>query len=59
MLCAQTRIIPIKPANRVKAVTRQQNGDLLVEQYSGESFVVKKDDELFQAFCVYTVLADL
>lgn len=59
MITASTRIIDIKPDNRVKAVTRLESGDLQVEQHSGEAFTVSKDDELFQAFVIYTVLAEL
>lgn len=59
MITGNTRIIDIKPQNRVKTVTKQENGDLLVEQHSGATFAVSKDDEQFQAFVIYSVLADL
>lgn len=59
MKTASTRVIDIKPQNRVKAVTKQENGDLLVEPYSGDCFTVSKDDELFQAFVIYSVVAEL
>ncbi len=57
MLAASTRIYPIKSENQVKTVTKLESGDLRVEQNSGNVFVVSKDDETFQAFIVYSVLA--
>lgn len=59
MIAASTRIIDIRQPNRVKAVTKLANGDLSVEQQSGNKFVVSKDDDLFQAFVIYSVLAEL
>lgn len=59
MLTAATRIHDIKPQNRVKTITKLPGGDLRVEQVSGEIFTLSKDDELFQAFIVYSLLADL
>lgn len=59
MITANTRIRDIAEQNRVKTVTKLDNGDLRVEQRSGNVFTIAKDDELFQAFLVYTVLADL
>ena len=57
MLAAHTRIIPIHPLNQVKTITKLANGDLWVEQNSGETFTVAKEDETFQVFVVYSVLA--
>lgn len=59
MLTASTRIIDIKQPNRVRTVTKLATGDLSVQQYSGNSFVVSKDDEMFQTFVIYSVLAEL
>lgn len=59
MIAESTRIIDIRQPNRVKAVTKLANGDLSVEQQSGNKFVVSKDDDLFQAFVIYSVLAEL
>ncbi len=59
MIAASTRIIDIRQPNLVKAVTKLANGDLSVEQQSGNKFVVSKDDDLFQAFVIYSVLAEL
>lgn len=59
MITAQTIIHDIKPQNRVKLVTKQANGDLLVLQQSGEQFTVSKDDATFQQFVIYSILADL
>ena len=56
MLCADTRIIPIKPQNQVKSVRKLENGDLEVTQQSGNVFTVAKDDETFSAFVVWSVL---
>jgi hypothetical protein len=58
-LMANTRITPIAKGNQVKRVMKLENGDLQVEQHSGNVFVIKQEDEMFQAFVVYTVLADL
>lgn len=57
MIAAHTRITPIQPANQVKTITKLDNGDLRIEQHSGHAFVVAKEDETFQAFMVYSVLA--
>jgi len=54
-----TRIIDIKPANRVKSITKTESGDLLVEQHSGDTFAVSKNDPIFQEFLIYSVLAEL
>lgn len=59
MLTATTRVYPIKPQNRVKTVIKTEDGDLAVVLASGERFTIDKDDDLFQAFVVYTILADL
>lgn len=59
MITANTRIRPIKQPNKVRTVTKLADGGLRIEQYSGNVFEISKDDELFQAFVVYTVLADL
>lgn len=58
-LNVQARIYPVRQENKVKMVAKQQNGDLAVTLNSGESYTVSKDDEGFQAFVVYTMLADL
>lgn len=58
-LRAHVRTIPIKEPNRVKTVTKLGNGDLRVEQNSGNVFIVSKDDELFQQFVIYSILAEL
>lgn len=52
-------IKPIKPENRVRMVTKTSAGGLRVELHSGKTFELGPDDELFQAFIVYMVLADL
>lgn len=59
MLAASTRIIPISPPRRVKQVTKLEDGGLRVELASGEVFTIDADEPLFQAFVVYTVLAEL
>lgn len=53
---ADTRIIPVKRANKVRTVQKQEGGDLLVTLCSGQSYTISKDDELFQAFVVWTAL---
>jgi hypothetical protein len=57
-LMANARMKPIRHANCVRNVTRTETGVLLVEQNSGQQFTIAADDELFQAFVVYTMLAD-
>ena len=58
-IMANARITPIQPANRVRTVTKLDNGDLRVCLNSGQTFDIAKDDEMFQAFVVYSVLAEL
>lgn len=53
---AQARIVPVSTPNRVKTITKMENGSLRVEQQSGNVFVIAKDDEMFQTFVVYMVL---
>lgn len=55
-LTTQARIIPIKPQNQVKAIRKLESGDLEVTQHSGNVFTVAKDDEMFSAFVVWSVL---
>lgn len=52
-------IKPIKPENRVRTVTKTSEGGLRVELKSGQTFDIGPNDEMFQAFIVYTMLADL
>ena len=59
MIDSNTRIIDIKPENRVKKVTKQEDGSLQVELHSGRIFLIDKEDKLFQDFVVYSVLAEL
>lgn len=58
-LYAQARIIPIKPQNRVREVVKLESGALRVVLHSGDDYVIEKDDTMFQAFVVYTVLAEI
>jgi hypothetical protein len=58
LVCGATRIIPIESQNKVKAVRKLESGDLSVTLHSGHTFTISKDDELFQAFVVWTVLLD-
>ena len=59
MISGHTRIIDIKPGNRVKTVKKLESGDLEVTQHSGNVFTIKKDNPDFQAFVVYSVLYEL
>jgi len=52
-----TRIVPISEPNKVQAVKKLENGDLEVTFKSGDTTVLDKDDELFQEFVIYTVIA--
>ncbi len=52
-----TRIVPISEPNKVQAVKKLENGDLEVTFKSGATTVLDKDDELFQEFVIYTVIA--
>lgn len=58
-LNAQARINPIREENRVKEVMKRENGNLFVKLHGGRIFEIDKNDELFQAFVVYTVLAEV
>lgn len=55
-LRAHARIYPIKEPNRIKTITKLPNGDLEVTQNSGNVFTIAAEDELLQAFVVFTVL---
>jgi hypothetical protein len=59
MLAAHTRIIDVKPQNRIKSIQKLADGALAVEFHSGERGVISKDDPEIQAFAVYSVLAEL
>lgn len=58
-LMANSRVIPISEPNKVKAVTKLQDGGLRIEFNSGAMIDLSADDEMIQAFAVYTMLADL
>jgi hypothetical protein len=55
-LMANTRITPVAPQNQVKAIRKLASGDLEVTQNSGNFFTISKDDEMFQAFVVWTAI---
>jgi len=55
-LYAQARVNPVSTPNRVKTITKLENGNLRVEQQSGNVFEVAKEDEMFQTFVVYMIL---
>ncbi len=59
MLAACTRIIPISDPNKVKTIKKLKCGSLEVTFNSGAVSVLSEEDELFQQFVVYAVLADL
>lgn len=52
------RIVPISKPNKIKLITKLANGDLRVEQHSGNVFDIPVTHPDFQAFAVYTVLGD-
>ena len=52
----QPRVIPVRPENCTKTVTKLENGNLRVEQQSGNIFEIAKDDEAFQAFLIFMIL---
>jgi hypothetical protein len=58
-LYATARIIPIKPANKVKQVKKLESGALAVTLHSGKTYKIDREDEMFQAFVVYTMIGDL
>lgn len=58
MMARTQQVIPLSPANKVKQVTKNENGDLSVELHGGEKFTIDKDDPQIQAFVVWTVLAN-
>lgn len=59
MITSSTRIIDIKPKNRIKTVQKQEDGNLSITQHSGASFTISRDDEMLQAFAVYSILYEL
>ena len=50
------REIACKPDNRVKNITKLENGDMSVEFHSGTVGTLKADDPIIQAFVVWSVL---
>lgn len=58
MITDNTRIIPVSKQNTVKTVTKLENKGLRIEFNSGKVIELDKDDELIQAFVVYTMLND-
>jgi 2-phospho-L-lactate transferase/gluconeogenesis factor (CofD/UPF0052 family) len=57
-LHAQAHIIPVSQPNKVKTVAKLADGGMRVEFYSGKVAVLSQDDEIVQAFVVYSVLGD-
>lgn len=53
---ADTRIIPIQHPNQAKRVTKLADGGMRVEFNSGAVTDLSADDELIQAFVIYTML---
>jgi hypothetical protein len=43
-------------ANKIKTVTKLENGDLEVTLHSGQTITISKNDELFQVFAVFTIV---
>jgi hypothetical protein len=56
MRAADTRIIPVKRANKAKTVQKLESGDLRVTLNSGRIFDISKDNAMFQEFVVWTML---
>jgi len=54
----ETRVVPIAPPHRIKTIENLPSGSLKLTQHSGNTFEIAPEDELFQVFAVYTVLAD-
>ncbi|WP_162730856.1 hypothetical protein [Achromobacter xylosoxidans] len=59
MSAASTRIVDVKPQNRIKTIERLADGGLAVKSHTGERGIISKDDPEVQAFAVYSVLAEL
>lgn len=59
MSAASTRIVDVKPQNRIKTIERLADGGLAVQFHTGERGIISKDDPEVQAFAVYSVLAEL
>ncbi|MEX3614124.1 MAG: hypothetical protein VB141_10335 [Burkholderia gladioli] len=55
-LHAHARITPIQPMNRVKSIKKLDSGALAVTLHSGVTYEIAPEDEISQAFVVYTVL---
>lgn len=58
-LYANARIVPIKEPNKVKTVKKLDDGSLSVTLNSGKQFTLGPEDEQFQVFVIYSVIADL
>jgi len=59
MKTASTREIDIKQENKINYVRKNEDGSLEITQNSGNIFTVKKEDEDFQAFAIYSIFAGL
>lgn len=57
-LAAHTTIIPIRSENKIKTVTKLEDGGLRCEQHSGNTFVIPASEPDQQAFAIYSVLAN-
>ena len=59
MIDSHTKVVSVSPQNRVKTVTPLKDGRMKVEFHSGHTTKLAANDELIQAFVVYSVLAEL
>ena len=59
MKTASTREIDINQENKITSVKKNEDGSLELTQNSGNVFTIKKEDEDFQAFTIYSILAGL
>lgn len=58
-LTINRREISVKPENRIRKITKQNDGSLAVEFASGARGILPADEPAIQAFAVYSILAEL
>ena len=56
MMMHNTRIIPVRRENKVKEVTKNADGSMLVVQESGNRFTIPAGEINMQSFVVWTML---
>ena len=55
----EPRVIPPKHENKIKLLTKLEDGGIRLEFNSGKVTTIPASESTIQAFCIYTMLADL